>query len=51
MKVVFKCHRNGGEFEEVKEIDDDVDDAFISEMFEDWVWENVANDYSYEIIK
>ena len=47
MKVIFKCSENMNQYEEEQEFDDDVTDDIIQVAYEDWVWEQVEDNFTW----
>jgi len=47
IKVIFECSENQNEHEEEVEFEDDATDDMIQEAYEDWVWEEVGDNYSW----
>jgi hypothetical protein len=47
IKVIFSCSENMNNFKEEVEFPDDVTDEEIREEFEEWVWNEVGDHYSW----
>jgi len=47
IKVIFECNENMNKYEEEFEFEDDVTDEIIREAFEDWVWEQIGDEFGW----
>jgi len=47
IKVIFKCNENMNNYKEEFEFEDDVTDEIIRGAFEDWVWEQIGDRFSW----
>ena len=47
IKVVFECNENMNQYKEVQEFDDDTTDEVIQGAYEDWVWEQVGDNFTW----
>lgn len=47
IKVIFECMENMNQFKEEVEFDDDTTEELIREAYEDWVWEQVGDNFTW----
>lgn len=47
IKVIFECSENRNNHEEEYEFEDDATDEEIQKEYEDWVWEQVGDNYTW----
>ena len=47
LKVIFKCSQNMNQYKEIMEFEDSTTDEEISKAFEDWVWQEVGDYFSW----
>ena len=47
IKVIFECNENMNQYKEEQEFDDDATDELIQGAYEDWVWEQVGEHYTW----
>lgn len=47
VKVIFECSENMNRYKEVIEFDDDVTDDIIQDEYENWVWEQVSDNFTW----
>lgn len=47
MLVIFECYENRNHFQEEMEFEDSVTDEEIEEAWQEWVWEQVRDNYGW----
>ena len=47
IKVIFECCENMNQYKEEVEFEDDVTDEEIEDAYEDWVWEQVGDKFTW----